>query len=99
MVFIPLGEVLGSGSESLVGSGLVPFVFEGDKYSEEPSFFIASCEVFSGEAREWHLMMTGEWSRWGVPKLFSELAVRPEDGGDGKRVWDWSACLPVSPIL
>jgi hypothetical protein len=54
MVFIPLGEVLSGGGKSLVGSCLVPFIFEGDEYAEEPSFLIASCEVRSGEAREWH---------------------------------------------
>jgi hypothetical protein len=44
-------------------------------------------------------MMTGEWSRWGVSELFEEFSMYLEDGDEGKGVWDWSACLTVSPIL
>ena len=67
MVFVPFCEILGCTGEALVCPGFVPFIFEGDEYTEEPPFLVAGCEVRPGETGERHRsMMVGNWSRWGI---------------------------------
>jgi hypothetical protein len=44
-------------------------------------------------------MVAGVWSRWGVSKFVAECPVGFKDGNDGEGVWNWLACLTVSPIL
>jgi hypothetical protein len=44
-------------------------------------------------------MVMGVWSRWGISEFIAEFSVCLEDGGDGEGIWDWLACLTVSPIL
>jgi hypothetical protein len=48
---------LGGGRKLLFCSDFVPFVFEGNKYSDESLFFVAGHEFGAGEAGEWHWLI------------------------------------------